>query len=119
MTDIGAIMRETSAASQVIISIVPIVGIVMGCVVVFFYVLWGHRERMLMIDRGQYEPKPFELEVFSLLAGILVSSLGLVLTIVFLLVSPASYALLGGLVPLSLGLGLLAFYVLRSRQHSA
>jgi RsiW-degrading membrane proteinase PrsW (M82 family) len=119
MTDIGAIMRETTAASQVIISIVPIVGIVMGCMVVFFYVLWGHRERMLMIERGQYEPKPFQLEVFSLLAGILLSFLGLVLTIVFILVSPAGYALLGGLIPLSLGIGLLAFYLLHSRQHPA
>jgi RsiW-degrading membrane proteinase PrsW (M82 family) len=119
MTDIGAIMRETSAASQVIISIVPIVGIVMGSVVVFFYVLWGHRERMLMIERGLYEPKPFQLEVFSLLAGILLSAVGAVLTLVFALVVPASYALLGGLVPLSLGLGLLAFFLLRSRQRSA
>lgn len=112
-------MRETTAASQVIIAIVPIVGIVLGCAVVFFYVLWGHRERMLLIERGQYEPKPFDFEVFSLLAGILLTSLGLVLTIVFMLVSPASYALLGGLIPLSLGLGLLAFYLLRSRQRSA
>lgn len=119
MTDIGAIMKETSAASQVIISIVPIVGIVMGCVVVFFYALWVHRERMLLIERGQYQPKPFELEVFSLLAGILLTAVGAVLTLVFAVVAPASYTLLGGLVPLSLGLGLLAFYLLRSRQRSA
>jgi len=34
-----------SAASKVIISIIPIVGIVMGCTVVFFYILWSHRRR--------------------------------------------------------------------------
>lgn len=107
-----------SAASQVIISIIPIVGIVMGCVVVFFYILWNHRERMLMIDKGSYSPKPIDVDTFSLLSGILLVAVGLTLTAVFVAVSSTGYALLGGLIPLSVGIGFLAFYMLRAKKRA-
>jgi len=107
-----------SAASKVIISIIPIVGIVMGCTVVFFYVLWTHRERMLMIDKGTYSPVPFDLDTFSLLLGILLVAVGVTLTLVFLLVASTGFALLGGLVPLSVGIGFLAFYTLRAKRRA-
>ncbi len=112
-------MQEPSVASQVIISIIPIVGIVMGSVVVFFYILWGHRERMLMIDRGLYSPVPLDLDTFCLLAGILLAALGVTLGAVFLAISGFSYSLLGGLIPLAIGAGFLAFYALRSRHRGA
>ncbi|PKL08129.1 MAG: hypothetical protein CVV51_10505 [Spirochaetae bacterium HGW-Spirochaetae-7] len=108
-----------SVASQVIISIIPIVGIVMGCVVVFFYILWVHRERMLMIDKGTYQPAPFDLDTFSLLSGILLVAVGMTLTIVFVVVGTSAYTLLGGLIPLTVGIALLAFFSLRARQRSA
>lgn len=107
-----------SAASKVIISIIPMVGIVMGCTVIFFYLLWTHRERMLMIDKGSYEPGPFDLDTFSLLLGILLVAVGVTLSLVFLLVAATGYALLGGLVPLSVGVGFLAFYTLRAKQRA-
>ncbi len=108
-----------SAASKVIISIIPIVGIVMGCVVVFFYILWTHRERMLMIQKETYMPLPFDLDTFSLLSGILLSAVGATLTIMFLLVASSGYALLGGLIPLSVGVGLLVFFSLRAKHRAA
>ncbi len=107
-----------SAASKVIISIIPIVGIVMGCTVVFFYILWSHREKMLMIEKGSYAPKPLDVDVFSLLAGILLVAVGITLTAVFLVMDTAGYTLLGGLIPLSVGLGFLAFYSLRARRRA-
>ncbi|MDR1786609.1 MAG: hypothetical protein LBR23_09160 [Spirochaetaceae bacterium] len=99
----------TSPAAQVIISIIPIVGIVIGGVVVFFYLLWRHREKSLQIRTG-VTPRRLNLRVFSFLIGVLLVCVGAVLTVVFLLLAGRSYTLLGGLIPLSLGIGCLIFY---------
>jgi len=98
-------------AAQVIIAVIPIVGIVMGAVVIFFYLLWIHRRRTLLIKAGQYKRPDFDLSTFSLLTGLLLGSVGITLTI-FLVLMEANpgYGLLGGIIPLSMGVGLLAFY---------
>lgn len=111
--------QGASQAATVIISIIPIVGIVMGSVVVFFYVLWSHREKMLMIQKGSYDPAPLDIDTFSLLSGILLVAVGATLTVVFLAVASTGYNLLGGLIPLSIGVGFLVFYRLRSRRREA
>ena len=103
----------TSAAVQVIISLIPIVGIFMGSVVIFFYLLWGHRRRTLLIKAGLYSRPKFDLLSFSLLSGLLLSSAGTALTILLIIIEGASYSLLGGIIPLSVGIGLLVFYGLR------
>ncbi len=97
-------------AAQVIISIVPIVGIVMGSVVVFFFILWRHREIVRQIEAGTYRRPQFDVYLFSLLAGFLLSGTGFGLTILFLFVEGLSYTLLGGVIPLALGASLLGFY---------
>lgn len=91
----------------------------MGSIVVFFYMLWGHRERTLMIDRGLYTPRPVDLDTFALLSGILLAAIGATLCAVFVLISGFGYSLLGGLIPLSIGLGFLAFYALRAKHRGA
>jgi uncharacterized membrane protein len=111
-------MQETMVASQIMVSVIPIVGIVMGSVVIFFYALWAHREKMLMIQRGLYTYQPIDLHMFSLLVGILLTTIGTVISLVFFLVSRFSYALLGGLIPLSLGIGFLAFFAIWARRRS-
>jgi hypothetical protein len=105
-----------SVAAQVVVSVIPIVGIVMGCVVVFFYLLWSHKEKMLMIERGAFTPPVLELETFALLAGLLLGGVGAVLTALFIAKDGLGYSLLGGLLPLALGIGLLVFYGIRSRR---
>jgi hypothetical protein len=108
---------EKSTAAQVIITVIPIVGIVMGSVVVFFYLLWNHRRRILLIKAGQYHKGDFDLMSFSLLAGLLLASVGVSLT-AFLFFVRAGYALLGGIIPLAAGLSLLAYYFIkRSERH--
>ena len=97
-------------AAQVIIAIIPIVGIVMGAVVIFFYLLWNYRRRTLLIKAGHYDRPAFDLRPFSLLAGLLLSSVGLTLTVFLAIVSGPSYGLLGGIIPLSTGIGLLVYY---------
>jgi len=106
----------SSTAAQVIISIIPIVGIVMGSVVIFFYLLWNHRRRTLLIKAGQYNRPEFNLRSFSLLSGLLLSSVGIALTVLLSIIEKASYALLGGIIPLSMGIGLLAFYIIKRRE---
>ncbi len=101
-----------SPAAQVIIAVIPIVGIVIGGTVIFFYLLWRHSEKKLQIKNGNYKKESFNFKVYSLLIGLLLSFVGLVLTVFFALMSGKSAALLGGLIPLSLGLSLLVFYKL-------
>jgi len=111
----------SSQAAQIIIAIIPIVGIVMGSAVVFFYLLWDHRRRTLLIKAGQYRPPRFDLTAFSLLTGLLLASTGLALTI-FLgaaLGAKASYGLLGGIIPLAVGVGLLSYYVIKRADKAA
>jgi hypothetical protein len=89
----------------------------MGSVVIFFYALWSHREKVMMIERGVYQPVPFDVDAFSLLAGVLLTAVGLVLSVVFLAVAKPGLVLLGGLIPLSMGIGFLAFYTVRVRRY--
>lgn len=107
------------SAAQVIFSIVPIVGIVMAAVIAFFYLLWSHREKVRLIERGQYETKRIDLDTFSLLAGLLLTSVGAVLSVLFIIVEGASYALLGGLIPFAAGLSFLVFFSLRRNRDGA
>jgi hypothetical protein len=108
-----------TSAAQVIIAIIPIVGIVMGSVVIFFYFLWNHRQRTLLIKSGQYNRPNFDLYSFSLLSGLLLSSVGISLTVFLSILEGASYGLLGGIIPLSMGVGLLTYYVIkRIERHN-
>lgn len=107
--------NSTVAAAQVIISIIPIVGIVMGSVVVFFFLLWSHRRRLRMIERGLVPASHFDIDAFSLLAGLVNLAVGGVISLFFLIKEGFSYGLLGGLIPLSVGLSLIAFFFIRRR----
>ncbi|MBS7310233.1 MAG: hypothetical protein MJ184_04830 [Treponema sp.] len=101
----------TSETAQVIISIIPIVGIAIGGIVVFFYILWHHHEVKLRITNGNYKTRPFDLQTFSLLTGLLLTAIGFMLTLLFAIVEKGfSYVLLGGLIPLAIGVSLLIFY---------
>ena len=102
--------QASSEAAQVIISIIPIVGIVMGSVVIFFYLLWNHKRRTLLIKAGQFGRPNFDLTTFSLLTGLLLFTVGLALTIVLIIALGINLGLLGGIIPLATGIGLLVFY---------
>jgi hypothetical protein len=108
-----------STVAQVIISIIPIVGIFMGSVVVFFYLLWNHKRRILLIKAGQYSRPAFDLLSFSLLAGLLLSAVGLALTIFLAIASEAGFGLLGGIIPLAAGAGLLCYYGIKRSDRAS
>ncbi|MDR2444988.1 MAG: hypothetical protein LBD44_03525 [Spirochaetaceae bacterium] len=102
-----------SNAAQIIIALIPIVGIVMGSVVVFFYLLWNYRCKMFLIKTEQWKKSTFDLLTFSLFGGLLLSAVGLCLTVFLAIVGGRSYGLLGGIIPLSSGIALLAFFSIK------
>jgi hypothetical protein len=105
-----------SSVAQIIIAIIPMVGLVLISVLVFFYLLWHHRRKILLIKAGQYHNEDFDLLSFSLLTGLLLASLGAGLTVFFVIID-AGYGLLGGIIPLAIGAGLLAFYFVKRGDH--
>jgi hypothetical protein len=110
-------MPWDSSAAQVIIALIPHVGIVMGSVVIFFYLLWHHRRRSLLIRAGQYAPPSFDLLSFSLLTGLLLGTVGVALTVFLAIVEGPSYGLLGGIIPLAIGVGLLIYYGIKHGER--
>lgn len=110
---------QISVAAQVVIAVVPIVGIVIGGIVVFFYLLWRNKQISLLIAQGTYKPAQFNLRLFSLLTGLLLFGIGIVLSVFFFLLEGLTYALLGGLIPLILGLSLIVFYKVYPKENNA
>ena len=100
-----------SPAAQVIVAVIPIVGIFIGGVIVFFSLLWHHHEVKLQIKLGSYKKQSFNLRAYSLLFGVLLTVLGAILSAFFALLKGLSPALLGGLVPFATGLALVIFYL--------
>ena len=103
------------AAAQIIIAVVPIVGIVMAGVLIFFYLFWRNKQIICQIQTKIYTPIKFNLSGFCLISGILLLMIGGVLTVLFSIIDGLSYVLLGGLVPLSCGIGLLLYYFISSK----
>jgi hypothetical protein len=107
--------KLTSTAAQVIVSVIPIIGIVMGSVVVFFYLLWHHKRTSLLIQTGQYKYPVFDILSFSLLTGLLLVSVGTGLTVFLAIALGVSFGLLGGIIPLTIGVGLLVYYAIKQK----
>ena len=100
----------TSPTAQVIIAIIPIVGICIGGMVIFFSLLWHHHEVKLQIKMGTYHKETVNLKACSLLIGIMLIGIGTILSLFFLAMEGISPAMLGGLIPLSVGICLIVFY---------
>jgi hypothetical protein len=111
-------VNQHSTAAQIIIAIIPIAGIVMGSVVIFFYLLWNHKRRTLLIKAGQYKRPEFDLLSFSLLAGLLLGAAGLALTVFLAVLLGKSFGVLGGIIPLAIGAGLLVYYGIKRSDKS-
>ena len=110
-------MESWSPAAQVVIAVIPIVGIVFGCLIVFFSLLWRHKHITLLIKAGNYIPPRFNLLLFSLLTGLLLTGVGLVLSILFYMIEGISYQMLGGLIPCILGVCLVVFYIVSTKTQ--
>lgn len=104
-------MANTTA--EFFFSLVPIVGMGIGGVIVFFALLWNHHEAKMRIETGDYKKIQFDLKTYSLLFGLLLTGLGGILTVFFTLFviffKGPFPSLLGGMIPLALGVCLLVF----------
>ena len=106
-------MNTPSAAAQILITIIPIAGIVAGAIVIFTYIYLNHKQKIIMIEKGINKKINFDLNVFSLFTGLILLSIGLCLTVFFSIKEGSSYSLLSGIIPLSCGAGLLIYYFLK------
>ena len=101
-----------STAVQIIVTVIPIVGIVMGSVVIFFFLLWNHKQKVLMIEKGVFKKSEFDVNTFSLFSGLILTSIGIGLLVFFYIKEGIDYSILSGLVPFSVGISLIIFFVL-------
>jgi len=102
---------DNNTTAQVIISIIPIVGIAIGGIVVFFYCLWHHHENKLRIKMGTFQKGQFNYKAYTLLIGILLLGIGVILTAFFAMTHDIKHpSILGGAIPLVLGICLIVFY---------
>ena len=101
-----------STAVQIVVTVIPIVGIVMGSIVIFFFLLWNHKQKILMIERGAFKKSEFDIDTFSLFSGLILSSIGICLLVFFYIKEGIGYSILGGLIPFSVGISLIIFFVL-------
>ena len=111
-------MPTPSAAAQIIVSIIPIVGIVMGCLVILFYLLWDYKYKVFLVEKGLRKDKPFDFISFCLLSGLILLTLGICLVVVFLVIDGFSYSVLGGMIPASIGISMLLFVKISGRMKS-
>ncbi len=111
-----AIKGSTSA--QIIMSVVPILGVICSCVVLVVFIRWYFRFQTHLLKEGQYKGSVHvdELNAHSLLLllGIVSSFLGLPIGILFYMVNGVSYSVLNGIIPFFSGLGMITYYILRS-----
>jgi hypothetical protein len=108
-----------STAAQIIIAVIPVVGIMMGSVVVFFYLLWNHRRKVLLIKAGQYSRPDFDLLSFSLLAGLLLVCVGITISAFLAAFRGLGLELLCGVIPFALGTALLVFYRMKRGDRAS
>ncbi|MFZ4614688.1 MAG: hypothetical protein ACOYM2_00660 [Rectinemataceae bacterium] len=111
-------MAASSVAAQVLVALIPILGIFLGSVVAFSYLLWTHRERKLLIQQGTWSPNRIAFEALCLLVGLVLTSVGLVISFLIGIVNGVGYPLLGGLIPFMCGVSLLLYVWLRGKPRA-
>ncbi len=108
--------QTLTPVAQIIISLIPITGIIFAFLLVFFAILYHHHENKLRILKNSYTPKTFNLKVFCQLTGLCLTFVGFVLSIMFFFITGISWGLLAGLLPLAVGLALLIFAKIYSQK---
>lgn len=103
-----------SPAAQVIIAIIPILGIAIAGTVILLAILWNHTEHKMRIQNGLPESHDFNYKAYFLLIGLLLTAVGFSLTVFFIILTGKSNAILGGLIPFTTGIALLLFYKLNN-----
>lgn len=110
-------MEIIESLSKMIIALIPIVGIIVGGVVLLRFFEWYFEYKKFLVESGYYKPLHLkDFRIYILLLGILSISAGIPLTIIFVIVYGISFASLGGLIPFFIGVGLMIFYSLSLKK---
>jgi hypothetical protein len=104
-------MESPSTTVQLVISTIPIAGILMGGSVILLYLIFNHKQKMLMLEKGVTRKPIVDFPTLILFTGFSLTGVGLGLTLFFLLKDGISYGVLSGLIPLFLGLSLISFFL--------
>ncbi|WP_411824463.1 DUF6249 domain-containing protein [Leptospira sp. 'Mane'] len=112
ITELKVALGEERSSYKFILYMVPNIGIIFGTTLLFFLFRWWHKQKMALIQSGQFKPWSFDLRAYSFFLGLLLTFTGFALSFVFILVLGRSMAMMGGLIPFAIGLGLLTFYKL-------
>lgn len=111
---------QTGSAAQILLALVPVIAIVFGSALLFFFVLWNYKLKRELIKSGQYTHTTVQnLRMLSLLMGIMSTAVGFPMTILFSIIEGINYMLLGGVIPMFVGIGLLVFYIFSRKSEAA
>lgn len=108
-------METPSTAVQIMVTVIPIVGILMGGAVIILFLVFFHIQRMAMIERKMIQKPKIHLRQASLFTGSVLLLLGGTMSLFFFLREGLSYTLLSGIVPFSIGAGLLLYASIAGR----
>ncbi|MFN3604563.1 MAG: hypothetical protein ACK4UJ_07615 [Leptonema sp. (in: bacteria)] len=112
-------MEALESISKILIALIPNVGILSGAIVIFFFFKWYFEYKKFLITTNAYQPfRIKDFRILILLIGILSIASGIPLTLIFLYVYGISIPLLGGVIPLFVGIGLLIFYILTLKNKT-
>ncbi|MBN1697352.1 MAG: hypothetical protein JW881_07545 [Spirochaetales bacterium] len=103
-------------AAQVIIAIVPLVSVIVLGILAYFFMFWDHQKRLIIIQKGG-TPPPRRIDDKLLLLGIVALFIGVGLTVFFALYNGLNPSLLGGIIPITAGLGIITYYGIMYRKH--
>lgn len=107
-----------SEASQIILSIVPIIGVLFGSFLFFSLFYFYHKQKMLLIEKGLYKPVRLNWNLIFIVTGFIISFSGAMITLVFIINKNFGYELLGGVIPLGVGLAIILAYLVSSKVSS-
>jgi hypothetical protein len=108
----GAGLNDTA---QVLIAILPLASVLVLGILTFFFMLWDHQKRILIINKGG-TPSPRNIDDRLLLLGIVSLFIGVGLVVFMSIYSGFTPSLLGGMIPATAGAGILTYYFVMHRK---
>lgn len=107
-----------SLTSQVLISLVPIIGVLLGTFLFFSLFYFYHKQKVLLIEKGLFKPIRINWSLALVLTGMALMMTGVSITTVFLINKKTGLELLGGLVPLGVGIALFSsYFIIRKNSN--
>jgi hypothetical protein len=106
-----------SETAQVLIAILPLASVLVLGILVFFFMLWDHEKKVLIINKGG-TPQPRNIDDKLLLLGIVSIFIGAGLIIFSAIYNGFTSSLLGGIIPFAAGTGIVTHFMVKHRKSS-